>query len=497
MEKKSIDILLVEDNPGDAGLFRQALNDVETTIFRLTHVDRLSSAFDQLAVRSFDVAFLDLSLPDSQGLATLEHFNKFASNIPVIVLTGNNDEALGVQAIHLGAADYMVKGFVNSTLLARTAHYSIERHRILARLQELDLLKSEFLNTASHEMRTPLTIIREFISLILDQIAGPITAEQAEFLSDALRNCDRLTGLLDNLLDMSKLQSTNIQLDRQATDLHKVLQECYRDFLARCHTKNQSVSLDISEALPLVLCDADKISQTLVNLIGNAYKFTPEGGHIAIRASREETLVRVEVRDNGKGIRKEDQELIFDTFTQVDRQEGPGARGTGLGLAITRRIVQLHGGTMTVESEVGKGSNFGFTLPIYSDETCLIHFVTDQLQVVRNDDSPRSLIMLRLCRESDRNGGDEQKMLSRLLAAAKSVFRPADEGILAESESLLVFAMQSSEAGSWAALQRLRQLLLQDTDFHANIEVAVTELTFALSAEEWLRLTRNKFSLLQ
>ena len=121
--------------------------------------------------------------------------------------------------------------------------------------------------------------------------------------------------------------------------------------------------------------------------MGNAYKFTPEGGRIVIRAEDRQTCVSIEIEDSGKGISKRDQELIFDAFTQVDRQEGPGAKGTGLGLAITKRIVELHGGTLSVESEVGQGSRFQFTLPVYEADTTLLACIEDLLRGDRSSDT--------------------------------------------------------------------------------------------------------------
>ena len=296
------------------------------------------------------------------------------------MLTGNDDEALGIKALQLGAEDYLVKGSANGALLWRAMRYSIERHRILTQLKEFDRLKSEFLATASHELRTPLTIIREFVSLVYDGVVGPILPDQAECLSDALRNCDRLTTLLNDLLDMSKLNSTNIELRRESINIGELLTVCYRDFAQKCGAKNIDLRLETPGMLPPVFCDRDRISQAIVNLVGNAYKFTPEGGKIVIRAEVRKDCVAVEIEDSGKGISKRDQAVIFDAFTQVDRQDGPGAKGTGLGLAITQRIVDLHGGALSVESEVGQGSRFLFTLPIHNLDTCLMSCLEDMYQ---------------------------------------------------------------------------------------------------------------------
>ncbi len=227
---------------------------------------------------------------------------------------------------------------------------------------------------------------------------------------------------------------------------------------------------------------------------GDAYKFTPEGGRIAIRAGSDESFVHVEVRDNGNGIRKEDQELIFDTFSQIDRQYGPGAKGTGLGLAITRSIVNLHGGTITAESQLGEGSAFRFSLPIYSDRAYLINFVADQKQAAGDEDTMQSLVLLRLCPQDGRDGAGDPDLLRQLFAIARRVFRPADDGILAGSENLLAFVLHSGEEGSRIALQRLGRLLLQDEQLRGTVHVGVSVLSSGLSAEECLRLSREQLT---
>jgi signal transduction histidine kinase len=362
MKNSIINTLLVEDNPGDVLLLTDALSNISSQQFHLTHVESLENALQCIKALSFDIAFLDLNILDSQGLETLERFHERAPRIPVIVLTGNDDEALGIKAVQLGAADYMVKGQADSRLLTRSVSYSMERHHILEKLQEYDQMKSALISTASHELRTPLTIIQEYVSLVMDGVAGPVTSEQTECLTAAIRNCHRLTALLNNLLDMSKLNSDNVEIEPQITDLNAILQECHNDFQAKSIAKDLRMELEIPEALPMVFCDPDRIRQVLVNLLSNAVKFTQEGGGITLSARTIEDFVSIEVVDNGKGISLKDQESIFKAFTQIDRQDGPGAKGTGLGLAITKRIVELHGGEIGVTSDLGRGSRFTFGL---------------------------------------------------------------------------------------------------------------------------------------
>ena len=493
MKEKPIRILLVEDNPGDAELLGRALSNMPTLRFELAHAMRLSEALARTKEAPFDIALLDMGLPDSLGLETLLRFRKAAPHLPVIVLTGNDDEALGIKAVQSGAADYMVKNYSDGRLLARSMYYSIERHGVLARLEEYDRLKSELLSTASHELRTPLTIIQEFVSLVADGVAGPVTAEQAECLTAALRNCDRLTTLLNDLLDMSKLNSAQIEIERKQVSLAPLLRECHEDFQPKCRTQGIRLELEMPEDLPTVFCDADKIRQAIVNLLGNAVKFTPPGGVIALRAKSRDAFLCIEVEDSGKGIGPQDQEAIFEAFTQIDRQDGPGAKGTGLGLSITKRIVALHGGKIWVDSAIGKGSRFTFTLPVYSEETRLTHFIRDQQRIARDADGPHFTLVLFRLRGAEARA-DSEELLIQLQTAAHQIFRPADRGLLAASQNLFAFAIRAGMEGSQAALLRLKQFLSTEARLRAKFEFAMRGLEADISAEECLRLTRETFA---
>jgi len=361
MESNLIRILAIEDNPGDALLLAQELSEIQSQIFQLTQAETLADAFKFAKESSFEVAFLDLDLPDSKGLQTLERFRELLPHLPVIVLTSKGEETLGLRAVRMGAADYIVKGHFDEQLLSRSVSYSIERHRILGKLQEFE---AALFAAATHELRTPLTIIQENLSLVLDRVTGPVSSEQAGCLKMAMRNCGRLGTLLNDLADMSMLNSNTDNRVPEITNIGSLLEESHASFLPECKLKNLRMELEAPAYLPLVLCDPEKIRQALANVVGNAVKFTPPGGVISIRAEANPTSVSIEVIDSGIGISAEDQRSIFKAFTQINREEGPGARGTGLGLAIAKRILELHGGQIAVKSELGLGSCFRLTVPL-------------------------------------------------------------------------------------------------------------------------------------
>lgn len=246
------------------------------------------------------------------------------------------------------------------------------------KLREYDKFKTEFLSVASHEMRTPLAIIREYASLMNDRVTGDVNAEQASCLEVILRNCDRLTSLINDLLDLARIESGRVQMSRTSVDLTELMTECAADFEPRFDSKSQRLVLEIEEGLPNVLADREKILQVLVNLVGNAHKFTPEGGLVTLRACYDIGLIVIRVIDNGPGIDRQHLSFVFDAFTQIDRKDGPGMRGTGLGLTIAREIVQAHGADIAVQSDLGKGATFSFALPEYSLEAEKLAFANDQ-----------------------------------------------------------------------------------------------------------------------
>jgi signal transduction histidine kinase len=244
---------------------------------------------------------------------------------------------------------------------ARTQELAVANER----LKELDQLKSDFVAKVSHELRTPLTAIKGAVDLILREVAGPLTDKQFHYLNRVRSNTQHLAGLINDLLDLSKIESgkTEIKASRVALDglVHEVL-ESLRPVAAE---KVIALEATFGESSILVSADRSKINQILTNLIGNAIKFTPSSGRITVSASGTgKEGVQVSVSDTGPGIPPREKEKIFDKFYQIAEEGGTKPKGTGLGLPICKALVELHGGRIWVESEDGHGSTFSFTLPI-------------------------------------------------------------------------------------------------------------------------------------
>jgi signal transduction histidine kinase len=233
------------------------------------------------------------------------------------------------------------------------------------RLKELDRLKSDFVSNVSHELRTPLTAIKGAVDLLLREVPGPLNENQTHYLSRVRSNTQHLAGLINDLLDLSKIEEGKIQLDAGRVSLGGLVHEVMETVKPMAAEKPVLLEVKVPEPSVLVWADRDKVTQVLMNLIGNAIKFTPPQGRVTVSASRDGTeWAQVSVNDNGPGISAEECRKIFQKFYQVSEGGGLKPKGTGLGLAISKALVELHGGKIWVESEEGRGSTFSFTLPV-------------------------------------------------------------------------------------------------------------------------------------
>jgi signal transduction histidine kinase len=223
--------------------------------------------------------------------------------------------------------------------------------------------KSEFLANMSHELRTPLNAIIGFSEVLSERMFGEINDKQAEYLSDILESGRHLLSLINDILDLSKIEAGRMELETTDFDLPSAIESTLMLVRERAHRRAISLERTIDERLGAVRADERKVKQVLLNLLSNALKFTPEGGQIAVRAGMHSDEAEISVADTGVGIAPEDQAAVFEEFRQV----GAAAKkveGTGLGLAISRKFIELHGGRIWVKSQVGSGSTFSFTLPV-------------------------------------------------------------------------------------------------------------------------------------
>ncbi|HJR06882.1 MAG TPA: ATP-binding protein [Pyrinomonadaceae bacterium] len=240
-----------------------------------------------------------------------------------------------------------------------------------ARLRELAEMREEFLALTTHDLRSPLTVISGVISFFTSGRLGELSPEQKNMVQMMERNTQNLIELVNDLLDAAKLESGALQLEAAPTDLRALVGEICEPLEPLAREKGITLKQELPEALPHVHADRPKLRRILVNLLSNALKFTPKGGQVSVRAGCAEgdAGIHIAVTDTGVGIAAEDIETLFDKYEQARNRATRGEKGTGLGLYITKQLVELHGATIHVESEVGHGSTFSFTLPVASNNT--------------------------------------------------------------------------------------------------------------------------------
>ena len=233
-----------------------------------------------------------------------------------------------------------------------------------SKIKELEELKKELVSTVSHELRTPLSIISEGVSIVIEGVVGPLNERQTHFLHTVKNNVERLSALINDILDIEKLEAGKAEFIIEKLSIPSVLEECFTSFCEQMSKKGLRFSKEAEPGLRFVMADRQKIMQVLYNLISNAMKFTPEGGAVTLSAGAHGgRSILFCVKDTGSGISPEYHEAVFEKFRQIARKTGPGQKGTGLGLAISRKLVEKMGGSIWVESELEKGSRFYFTLP--------------------------------------------------------------------------------------------------------------------------------------
>ena len=229
---------------------------------------------------------------------------------------------------------------------------------------EADRAKSEFVSTVSHELRTPMTSIKGYADLLLMGAVGEMSEQQRHFVTVIRNNANRLTSLVNDLLDISRIETGRVELNQRAVSMTDLVEQVVATLQGRARERNLELTSSLDKGLPAVWGDADRLTQILTNLTGNAIQYTPPGGRVSISARATEDMLEVAVSDTGIGISREDQAKIFDRFFRADDPLVQETSGTGLGLAITASLVHMHGGEIWVESELGEGSTFYFTIPL-------------------------------------------------------------------------------------------------------------------------------------
>ena len=341
-------------------------------------------ALKKLRTQSFDLVLLDIMMPEMDGYEVLQTIqnDETLRHIPVVMISALGEMDSVVRCVEMGAADYLTKPF-NPTLLKARIGASLEKKRAhdreiqlfaqlqenYGRLQELEKLRDNLTHMIIHDLRTPLTSV--IMGMQTLEIAGDLNDDQREMLNIAVSGGETLLGMINDLLDVEKLESGAMQLDLAVLSPTELVDSAIVQVATLVESKQLSLLRHVAADLPTLRGDESKLRRTLVNLLGNAIKFTPSGGTITVetRMGEDAQSVVFDVKDTGEGIPLESFERIFEKFGQVESRQAGRMMSTGLGLTFCKLAVEAHGGHIGVESVIGEGSTFCFALPLTNMES--------------------------------------------------------------------------------------------------------------------------------
>lgn len=390
-KKQSLKILICDDDPAYRKLLRAYLRSSGRE-FIVTEAGRKGEMQAALDKGGIDLILLDIQMPEKSGLEWLAEIVE-KQIAPAIMLTGFGSEDIAVQSIHEGAMDYIPKDHLTQDRLLSTVKVALEiwkrkraeadRERVLkelesknvelqkamehmADLEEITRMKSEFLSITSHELRTPLTPMKAQLQMILEGYVGELNDNQKKSLEVVLRNITKLGKLIDDILDLSRIEAGRIKLAFKSVNINSIVKEAIITQESSATSKDIKISTKLADP-PDIVGDPERIGQVIGNLLNNAIKFSKKSGKVIIETKcldiEGKENVLFSITDYGIGISKADHKKLFKPFSQIDTSLGREQAGTGLGLAIVRGIIHAHRGKVWIDSESGNGTTFYFTIP--------------------------------------------------------------------------------------------------------------------------------------
>ncbi|GJM40992.1 MAG: hybrid sensor histidine kinase/response regulator [Ardenticatenaceae bacterium] len=380
MQNLTGSILVVDDNAVIRQIMKMSL---EQNGHHVTMACDGREALELMQAHFFDLVLLDIMMPHISGFEVLENMAQVPdlAKIPVIVVSADSHLDSAIRCIQLGAEDYLVKP-PNQTLLRTRVATSLrkkflhdqeqahqaEMERMYEAVKEANLAKTEFIAMAAHELRNPIAQIST-TNHLLNRV-GSLNEAQEELLEKVNFSLNRMQALIVDLDDISRLGAGNIRLELEALDLGRLIGKIAESFSQDLSAHRHNLSLNIPEEMPFIYADRQRMIQIMTNLLGNAIKYTPDGGTIEIKAVSlpEQGCVHVSVKDSGLGIHPDEQKEVFSKFFRSEDDKVRARPGTGLGLYITKSLVEKQNGRIWFESEYGKGTQFHLMLKEASTE---------------------------------------------------------------------------------------------------------------------------------
>ena len=363
-------IMVVDDTPANLKLLQKMLHSKGYRVLAFPDGEKALNAAVKCPP---DLIFLDIKMPGMNGFEVCERLKADAAlkDIPVIFISALAETADKVKAFAAGGVDYVTKPFQFEEVNARLeTHLRLRRQQIELRRQQIELqalndLKNHFLGMAAHDLRTPLGGIMGISELLADQLSPLLTEKQSGFFDMLFASSQFMVGLINDLLDISAIESGHITLERWMVDITVPIIRSVEINGMFASKKNMSIAINCQEQLPQVFADINRIEQVINNLLSNAIKYSQAGTDIAVRLYHENNEVIISVADQGPGIPEKEQHKLFQAFGKTTVQPtSKKERSTGLGLLIVRKIMEAHEGRVWLMSEPGKGTEFFFSLPV-------------------------------------------------------------------------------------------------------------------------------------
>lgn len=373
MVSQRVKIVVIEDDPDDVLLVRDYLSDLRMLSAMITVCNTYQQGWEQITADTADVYLIDQHLGAEKGVSLISRARDRGIQKPMILLTGNDSPEVDYEAQQAGASDYVFKGDLKPSLLERAIRYSLAQWQALEareryiqerlarrQAQQLERRKTDFLRIASHELKTPITSALSNLYLLKEEIEAGHSAEAQSYADRMHRQLKQLTGMVEDLLDLSKIEMEKLHYHPEIINVSELTEEVIQDISpTTAHTITfNKLSKDV-----FIKADPARLKQVLTNLLSNAVKYSPEADTVKVTLAATETTVTISVTDFGMGIPEEELEHIFGNFFSSSYARMQQNTGLGLGLYLAKHIVSLHGGTIGVESEVGSGSTFTVDLP--------------------------------------------------------------------------------------------------------------------------------------
>lgn len=491
-----ISVLLVEDDEVDRESVMRRIRAGRQKI-HVDSVESLQEATECLKTTRYDVVLTDLCIRDSRGIETVSAIKAVCKDVPIIVLTGMDDDRIEREILSVGAQDYLVKTELSGNVVTRSIIHAVQRqelvnnaNKLVSRLEESELrLKDQanqlleknerlkqlyktaqdLVDNVSHDFRTPLTVIKDYVNIIGEGMVGEINPKQKTMLEKVSVRADDLNIMVDDLLDVSKLEAGLLGTWRRNTHVDEILRRIESMLQQRAATRGVLFQIDCPDDIPTTYCDPDKIARILTNLCVNAIKFCGEGGEavLQIRYDEDARQIVFSVQDNGPGIAEESLQEIFERFRQNTAQLKSPIKGFGLGLNICQQLCRLNFSELTVRSEIGRGSTFSFSTPIAEPQEVLRRWLDFQ----GSNSSELHCISIRVDAETSEHSVDDfDNFLTCLLRGNDLLIRNGDT-----AWGLLMFCKEehlddwfSRAQAEFRKANRNRPLGLLP-DFHAEV----------------------------